>query len=93
MHKVKFVTLLKNRIIGHKADMVIKRLGMDRTHRVEAQGFSRNIWILWNEDSEVKVLKNYSLFISLRVTGRDSSSFIFMAVYVSPNPSIKKELW
>lgn len=40
VHNVQIVALLETRISDVKAEKVIKRLGFDRSHRLEAQGFS-----------------------------------------------------
>ena len=45
-YKAKILVLLEPRISGSKADRVIRMLGFDRSHRVEAKSFSEGIWIL-----------------------------------------------
>lgn len=40
------IVLLEPRISGVKADRVISKIGFEFSHRIEAEGFSRGIWIL-----------------------------------------------
>ncbi|KAL9409078.1 hypothetical protein AB3S75_047461 [Citrus x aurantiifolia] len=40
------VVVMEPRISGRKADNFIKASGFDRSHRVEAVGFSGEIWLL-----------------------------------------------
>ncbi|KAH9768877.1 hypothetical protein KPL71_011775 [Citrus sinensis] len=42
------VVVLEPQINGRKADACIKNNGFECSHRVEAEGFSGGIWILWN---------------------------------------------
>ncbi|KAH1106200.1 hypothetical protein J1N35_009968 [Gossypium stocksii] len=57
------VVLVETRISGVKADKVIKNIGMANSHRVEACGFSRGIWILWKDT--VTILKSRSNWLTL----------------------------
>lgn len=52
------VVLLETTVSGQRADKVIKRLGFDQSHRVEAQGFLGAIWILYHEGVKVEVVRN-----------------------------------
>lgn len=45
-YKLVMVVLLEPRISGCKVNDFIKRIGFDKSPRVEATGFSRGIWIL-----------------------------------------------
>ena len=49
------VVLMEPRISGIKADEFIMKNGFDKSHRVEAVGFSGGIWLLWRNFIEVEV--------------------------------------
>jgi len=47
-HKPSIVVLLETHISGTRADTVCRKLGFQGCFRVEAQGFSGGIWLLWD---------------------------------------------
>ncbi|MBA0715767.1 hypothetical protein Golax_014653 [Gossypium laxum] len=55
------------RINRCKADSVIAKLGFENSFRVEAMGFTKGIWLLWNDDIIVDILKVHTLFIHMRI--------------------------
>ncbi|MBA0653579.1 hypothetical protein Goklo_020739 [Gossypium klotzschianum] len=54
-------------INGCKADSVIAKLRFENSFRVEAMGFAEGIWLLWNDDIIVDILKEHTLFIHMRI--------------------------
>ncbi|CAL9017993.1 unnamed protein product [Prunus brigantina] len=48
IHKIEILVILKPRISGNSALNVIKKLGFSKYHVVDANGFSRGLWMLWN---------------------------------------------
>ncbi|KAI9128927.1 hypothetical protein K1719_000410 [Acacia pycnantha] len=48
-----------------EADSVIKKLGFQNSHRIEASGFSGGIWILWSSKVHVNILVNHFQFVYL----------------------------
>ncbi|MBA0803124.1 hypothetical protein Gohar_013372 [Gossypium harknessii] len=62
-----FVILFEIRINGCKADSIIAKLGFENSFRAEAIGFAEDIWLLWNDDIIVDILKVYTLFIHMRI--------------------------
>lgn len=53
-YRIKVLIIIKPRVSGSRADNIIARMGYDKSHRVEAMGFSGGIWILW-EDNLVEI--------------------------------------
>ncbi|KAH1064452.1 hypothetical protein J1N35_029439 [Gossypium stocksii] len=47
-----------SRVSGNKADLIIAKLGWDKSYRVQANGFSRGIWISWKNSIDLKTLWN-----------------------------------
>ena len=60
------VAIFKPRISGKKADDFIKKSGFDRSHRVEANGFSGGV--LWRDFFEVEVALNHNKLIHLKIS-------------------------
>ncbi|MBA0770170.1 hypothetical protein Gotri_018838 [Gossypium trilobum] len=52
---------------GCKADSVIAKVGFENSFRVEAMVFAEGIWLLWNDDIIVDILKVHTLFIHMRI--------------------------
>ena len=87
------VVLMEPRISGVKADDFIKKSGFDYFHRVEAMGFSGGIWLLWRSSIEVEVLINHRQFIHFKICLNKTFVSWVTAVYASPNPMIRRQLW
>lgn len=47
-YRVDILIILEPRCSGEKASKVIERMGFDSSWRMEAEGFSGGIWVLWN---------------------------------------------
>ena len=58
-HKPRMFVLLEPRVSGFKADSVIHSLKFQKSHRIKALGFSGGIWVMWNEDWQVRVVYNH----------------------------------
>ena len=87
------VILMEPRISGVKADDFIKKSGFACSHRVEADGFSGGIWLLWRNFIEVEVSINHRQFIHFKIyTNKVFMSWV-TAVYASPNPMLRRQLW
>lgn len=42
-------------------------MGFDFSHRIEAQGFSDGLWILWRHYVSVDIILNHGQFIHLAI--------------------------
>ena len=52
------------RVSGVKADKIIKKLNFENSFRVEAQGMSGGLWLLWNQSRvNIKILESTIHFI------------------------------
>ena len=87
------VAILEPRVSGIRADNFIRSSGFARSHRVEAVGFSRGIWLLWKEEFAVEVTVNHRQFIHFRVSENGGIISSITAVYASPIPSMRKHIW
>ncbi|KAL4386403.1 hypothetical protein GQ457_09G026060 [Hibiscus cannabinus] len=93
-HLPQLVALFEPRIGGRRADGVIKNFGYPHSFRVEAQGFSGGIWLLWEADIEVEILHVSNQFINGRTRGGLDSPWVqFTMVYASPSSARRRNLW
>ncbi|MBA0626805.1 hypothetical protein Godav_004406 [Gossypium davidsonii] len=54
-HKPDLVGVLEIRVSGFKADSIIAKLSFQFLHRVEALGFSGDIWVGWRDSASVEI--------------------------------------
>lgn len=81
-------------ISGSRATEVCDKLGKSYWIRSEVDGFSGGVWLLWDGDSvKIELLNVHESFIHVEVNPQSSESWIFTAIYASPNAYIRKELW
>ncbi|KAL4386967.1 hypothetical protein GQ457_09G022180 [Hibiscus cannabinus] len=88
------VAILEPRISGLAADRFIQKSGFESYYRVEAQGFSGGIWLLWRKTVQVDVHAVSSEFIhTICYSLEDGQCFYGSFVYASPNSLRRKDLW
>lgn len=93
-HKPQVLVLVEPKISGVQADRIISKIGYQRSHRIEATGFSGGIWLLWSENIELEILYSHHQFIHTLVKWPEVGKYThFTAVYGSPTPSTKEHLW
>lgn len=94
LYKPDIVVLLETWVSGEKADKVVRGLGFPSSHRVEPQGYSGGIGVLWkSKDISVDVLQDDSQFVHMKVVQENNSSWLFTALYAKPMESMKAWLW
>ena len=87
------VALVEPRISGKKVDDFIIRSGFERSHRIEAEGFSGGIWLMWKDCFKVEVIINHKQFIHFSIANDMGFISWATAVYASPNKHIRNLLW
>lgn len=90
-HKPCIACLLEPRVFGNHANDICFSLDFDKWLRVEAFGFSGDIWVLWKESILVEVLQTHPQFVTLRIKGQNNQPWIFLVVYGSPDFTLRKE--
>ena len=83
------IALLEPRVSG--ADKLVRKIGFDRSFRLEATGFSGGIWIMWKDDLYVEVREIYKQYIYTYIK-RDNVDMDLTVVYASPTPSYRQWL-
>ncbi|KAK9175331.1 hypothetical protein WN944_027337 [Citrus x changshan-huyou] len=61
------VVMFEPRISGQKANNFIRGCGFERSHRIEAVGFSGGIWILWRDFLTVEIILNHKQFVHFKI--------------------------
>ncbi|WCJ40290.1 DNAse I-like superfamily protein [Euphorbia peplus] len=92
-HSPSVIVLVETKCSGRIADSVIKKIGFDFSHRVEAIGYSGGIWTLWNNLFSIKIVASSWQFVHMQVHSPFTDTFFFTAVYGSPNPVRRINLW
>lgn len=86
--------LVESHVAGEKADMIIGRLGLNSSHRVEAYGFAEGIWLLWNDPIRVDILVDNVQFVLTQIHCNDNElGILFTVVYGSPQAQKCHYLW
>lgn len=87
--------ILEPRISGSGADSVIERTGFPYQLRVEAEGFSGDIWVLWRDiEFEVKEIFRRKQILHLWLKHTSTAMEWFLScVYGSPRVREREELW
>ncbi|XP_074287844.1 uncharacterized protein LOC141612999 [Silene latifolia] len=93
-YKPSIIALVETHMDGVHAIKIQKILGYTGHSRVDANGFSGGIWLYWkSEFVTVKPVKEHSQYITIEVSRNGEMPWFFSAVYASPNPSNRVELW
>ncbi|XP_039032140.1 uncharacterized protein LOC120167094 [Hibiscus syriacus] len=93
VHKPKIIAMMETHTSGKRVDRIINNMGYINSFRIEAQGHSGGIWILWDNLVKVKILSISKQYVHAPI--KDSSSNCwnyFTTIYASPNPNIRCKL-
>ncbi|KAK3185134.1 hypothetical protein Dsin_032420 [Dipteronia sinensis] len=93
LEEFKVLAILKPRISGSKAMSVINKLGFTRNFVVDAKGFSRGIWLLWNEDKIKHHVVASSRHNVTALIDDNSTLWVLTVVYVNPCTITRRLLW
>lgn len=92
-YRLDMISIFEPRISGGNADDACKKIGFANWVRVEANGFSGGIWVLWNETLHVEVKYTNPQFILMQVKEGHEEPYWVSAVYVSPSKALRRKLW
>lgn len=93
-HKPKILILMKTHITGERAEEVSESLGFNSVARVDPNGLSGGIWVLWNRDTiDIAVNELHPQFIQFDVLENGQTQWACHAVYASLNVVPRKSLW
>ena len=91
-HNFQIMAIVEPRVSGARADRIIDQMKFDSSFRVEAQGMSGGLWVLWNGSNvHVKILNSSRHFIHGIVDEGNAEKWLFTVVYANPNAILKKQ--
>ncbi|XVF24392.1 hypothetical protein REPUB_Repub13aG0124000 [Reevesia pubescens] len=94
MHKLHALIILEPRISSLKADKVCKRSDFPDFFRVEVNGFSGGIWLLWDAAMvDIEVVAHSSQLIHAIVRLNNNCKWLLTAIYGSPEVVERSMLW
>ena len=86
------LAVVEPRISGDKANKIVEKLNFDSNFRVEANGRSGGLWLMWNKSKiNIKIIKSSRHFIHGIVKEGERDSWLFTVVYANPNNELKKQ--
>ena len=93
IYAIDVFVVFEPRINGSKALNVATNLGFSHYYIVDATGFSKGVWLLWNDNIvSLQVIAHASQSITALVHVRNKC-WLLTVVYVNPNPRIRESLW
>ncbi|XP_021744864.1 uncharacterized protein LOC110710830 [Chenopodium quinoa] len=94
INKPNVLALVETHMGGEQAVKIGSILGYDGHVRTDAIGFSGGIWIYWKtEVVTISPIIKHNQHISMEITRIGEIPWYFTAVYASPDPSKRRELW
>ncbi|CAI9102776.1 OLC1v1001101C1 [Oldenlandia corymbosa var. corymbosa] len=86
------IAMLEPRIGGKDAESFIKKSRFGRSFRVEAQGFSGGIWVLWKDNVQLTVVACTRQLVHVKINEAGIMYWVTF-VYGCPRPAGRRELW
>ncbi|CAL5413457.1 unnamed protein product [Camellia sinensis] len=94
MHKTDLVVLMETKVDLSSMGMFFNSLGYIVSSHVDPIGRSGGIWMLWiTNNINVRVSEANSQMILATISKQNYPEWMLAAVYASPNPQIRDELW
>ncbi|KAK9666305.1 hypothetical protein RND81_14G175900 [Saponaria officinalis] len=88
------IALVETHMGGQHVEKIRKTISYNGHCRVDATGFSGGIWLYWRpEIVNVVPVYEHSQFITVEVSRTGEVPSFFTAVYASPDPTNRRELW
>ncbi|XP_056695832.1 uncharacterized protein [Spinacia oleracea] len=88
------IALIETHMGGQQAQKISTVLGYSGRTRVDAQGFSGGIWIYWKPELVlVETILKHNQHITMDIKRVGDTPWYFTAVYATPDPTKRKELW
>ncbi|XP_074310528.1 uncharacterized protein LOC141646557 [Silene latifolia] len=93
-YKPTIMALIETHMGGDHAEKLRNILGYGGHTRVDTIGFSGGIWVYWKPElvDVIPVTKHHQ-YLTVEVVRRGEPPWFFSAVYASPNPTDRRELW
>ena len=93
-HKPQVLALIETHMGGEQAEKIASLLRYSGHVRVDAVGFSGGIWIYWQQELvTVHPIIKHEQYITMTISRVGAVPWYFSAIYASPDPSKRNELW
>lgn len=93
-HNPVVLVLVETHMGGEQAVKIASMLRYSGHTRVDAQGFSGRIWVYWKAETViVEPILKHNQHITMNITRVGEQPWYFTAVYASPDPMKRRELW
>ena len=87
------LALLETKISGEQADNVLRRICFNGCYKVQANGFAKGIWVLWDASIwDVTVLSSESQYIHMYVSSHGGTCYL-TSCYGHLKASLRSALW
>ena len=94
INKPVVLALVETHMGGDRALKIAQVLGYNGHTRVDAQGFSGGIWVYWRSELvTIDPIIQHQQYITMEVTKVGATPWYFSAIYASPDPTRRQELW
>ncbi|XP_021723765.1 uncharacterized protein LOC110691155 [Chenopodium quinoa] len=94
VNKSDVLALVETHMGGDQAVKIASIIGYDGHVRVDAVGFSGGIWVYWKQALvTVNPISQHQQHITMEITRVGEIPWYFSAIYASPDPSKRQELW
>ncbi|PWA44555.1 hypothetical protein CTI12_AA523610 [Artemisia annua] len=94
MNHPNVVTLVETHLDGDRAECLGRQIQYDGHARVDAEGYSAGIWLYWKKSEvNVDIIAYYSQHLTVKISRDGEESWIFSAIYASPDINKRQELW
>ncbi|KAF7842450.1 RNA-directed DNA polymerase [Senna tora] len=94
IYNLDILTLYETRTSGERATKIIQRCGINNFIRIEAEGYSGGIWILWNNDDiHITLLDSAFQIAHCCIEKQGSRAFCCTFLYANPNNQVKDYCW
>ncbi|XP_021843231.1 uncharacterized protein [Spinacia oleracea] len=93
-HKPMVLALVETHMGGQQASKIATMLHYNGHTRVDAQGFSGGIWVYWKPELvTINPIEQHNQYITMEITRNGETPWYFTAIYASPDPTKRHELW
>ncbi|XP_010675063.1 uncharacterized protein LOC104891112 [Beta vulgaris subsp. vulgaris] len=94
LHRPEVLALVETHMGGDRAQQIASILKYSGHTRVDARGFSGGIWIYWHtENVTIDPIRQHDQYITMDIKKCDEQPWYFTAVYASPDPTRRHDLW
>lgn len=78
-YNIHVLSIVEPRVSGDRVTRIINKLGFNKSYRVEAVGFSRGIWLLWDDSCvTIDIMDTSNQHIHTNISIRNGSDSFYL---------------